>query len=211
MDTGSYATDFDKLALAVEATKVAKRHTVEEEGIGQDININLFSWRDDKLVSIMQLMGTHKMHRTERLQRIARAACIKRQGWGVDSFTFIAEGYCSLKPSETKDKDLAQLFAQRDSPVSECLSFTHLGGETPIFISVPYTIGVGRSVEFGKALCYSALDVMRDLTYAAALNASLKIDRDEEEMENRDKETYFGTLAEIIYESGFEMFYRDDV
>lgn len=211
MDTGSYVTDFDKLALAVEATKVAKRHTVEEEGIGQDININLFSWREDKLVSIMQLMGTHRMHRTERLDKIARAACIKRQGWGVDGFTFIAEGYCSLKPSVTKDKDLAQLFAERDSPVSECISFTHLGGDTPIFISVPYTIGVGRKVDFGKALCYSALDVMRDLTYAAALNASLKLEHDPEVMETSDKETYFGTLADVIYESGFEIFYRDDV
>lgn len=211
METGSYLTDFDKLALAVEATKVAKQHTVSEEGIGQDININLFSWKEDKLVSIMQLMGTHGMERVERLHKLTTAACVKRQGWGVDAFTFIAEGYCSLKPAETKDKDLAKLFAQHNSPVSECLSFTHLGGETPIFISVPYKTKLGRAVEFGKALCYSALDVMRDLQYAAALNASLKLDYDSDVSGDTDKEVYFGTLADHIHDIGFEIFYRDDL
>lgn len=211
MDTGSYLTDLDKLALAVEATKVAKQHTVDEEGIGQDININLFSWRGEKLVSIMQLMGTHRMHRAERLQRLAQAACIKRQGWGVDAFTFIAEGYCSLKPSETKDMDLAKLFAQQDSPVSECLSFTHLGAETPIFISVPYKVHVGRTVQFGNALCYEALDVMRDLAYAAALNASLKLEYSPQTNNDISKEIYYKTLADAIHDLQFEIFYRDDV
>lgn len=211
MDTGSYLTDFDKLALAVEATKVAKQHTVDEEGIGQDININLFSWKDDKLVSIMQLMGTHKMHRDERITRLTQAACIKRQGWGVNGFTFIAEGYCSLKPSETKDQDLARLFAKPNSPVSECISFTHLSHEQPIFISVPYKIGLGRVVEYGSALRYAALDVMRDLTYAATLNASLKLDYDPRRSENTDKETYYKTLADGINDLGFEIFYRDDL
>jgi len=211
MDTGSYLTDLDKLALAVEATKVAKQHTVDEAGIGEDININLFSWKDDKLVSIMQLMGTHKMLRDERLHKLTSAACIKRQGWGVDGFTFIAEGYCSLKPSQTKDKDLAKLFANKDSPVSECLSFTHLGGEVPMFISVPYKITLGRNVEFGNALCYSAIDVMRDLNYAATLNAALKLDHDTKASEGIDKEVYYGTLADAIHDMGFEIFYRDDV
>lgn len=212
METGSYLTDLDKLALAVEATKVAKQHTVDEEGIGEDININLFSWKDDKLISIMQLMGTHKMHRNERISRLTRAASTKRQGWGVDGFTFIAEGYCSLKPSETKDQDLAKLFAKPDSPVSECLSFTHMSHkERPIFISVPYKIGVGRVVEFGSALLYSALDVMRDLTYAATLNASLKLDYDAWRSVDIDKETYYKTLADGINDLGFEIFYRDDL
>lgn len=211
MDTGSYLTDLDKLALAVEATKVAKQHTVSEDGIGEDININLFSWKDDKLVSIMQLMGTHKMHRNERLKRLTQAACIKRQGWGVNGFTFIAEGYCSLKPSQTKDQDLAKLFAVKDSPVSECLSFTHLSEQTPLFISVPYTIGVGRQVIFGSALLYSAIDVMRDLTYAATLNASLKMEYVNKQTEATDKETFYGTLADGINDLGFEIFYRDDV
>lgn len=210
MQTGVYETDLDKVALAVEAVKVAKQATVEEGGIGEDMNISLFCWKGSKLVSILQLAGTHQMDKTERLDRITRAACIKRQGWGVDSFTFIAEGYCSLKPAETKNQDLAALFAQPDSPVTECLSFTQLGSETPIFISVPYKIKVGKKVEFGDALWYSALDVMRDLTYAATLNASLQLPNESTELPDA-RETYFETLADAIHEIGFEIFYRDDL
>jgi len=209
METGSYKTDIDKLALAVEATKIAKQQTVDEEGIGQDININLFSWKQDKLVSIMQLMKTHQISRNERLEKLTQAACIKRQGWGVDSFTFVAEGYCSLKPSETKDQDLASLFAKPNSPVSECISFTHFG-EEPVFVSVPYSIKIGRVVEFGKALRYSALNVLRDLTYAATLNAALKLNTDSNQPDEY-KESFYATLADAITDLGFEIFYRDDL
>jgi hypothetical protein len=210
MDTGFHETDLDKVALAVEAMKIAKQATVNDGGIGEDMNINLFCWRGSELVSILQLSNTHRMERDERLERLTRAACIKRQGWGVDSFTFVAEGYCSLKPSQTKNQDLAFLFAQPNSPVTECLSFTQLGSDNPIFISLPYKINVGRKVTFGEALWYSALDVMRDLTYAATLNASLKLeDKSEEPFEAR--ETYFKTLADEIQKIGFEVFYRDDL
>jgi hypothetical protein len=210
MDTGIYETDLDKVALAVEAIKIAKQATVTEGGIGEDMNINLFCWKGAKLVSILQLASTHALDRDERLERLTRAACIKRQGWGVDSFTFIAEGYCSLKPAETKNQDLAKLFAKPNSPVTECLSFTQLGSQVPIFISVPYKILVGKQVQFGDALWYSALDVMRDLTYAATLNASLKLAYQSSKLTDA-KDVYFETLADEIQDIGFDIFYRDDV
>jgi hypothetical protein len=150
------------------------------------------------------------LDRDERLERLTKAACIKRQGWGVDSFTFIAEGYCSLKPSETKNQDLAKLFAQPNSPVTECLSFTQLGSDVPIFISVPYKILLGKQVQFGDALWYSALDVMRDLTYAATLNASLKLAYHSAKFTDA-KDVYFETLADEIHDIGFDIFYRDDL
>lgn len=210
MDTGIYETDLDKVALAVEAIKIAKQATVTEGGIGEDMNINLFCWKGAKLVSILQLVSTHALDRDERLERLTKAACIKRQGWGVDSFTFIAEGYCSLKPAETKNQDLAKLFAKPNSPVTECLSFTQLGSQVPIFISVPYKILVGKQVQFGDALWYSALDVMRDLTYAATLNASLKLAYQSSKLTDA-KDVYFETLADEIQDIGFDIFYRDDV
>lgn len=211
METGKYATEFDKLALAVESTKLAKTLTVEQEGIGEDININLFCWRGEDLISIMQLRNTHQLERDVRLDIMTKGACIMRRGWGIDSFTFVAEGYCSLKPSETKDEDLAELFSHQDSPVKECIAFTHIGDDDAVFISVPYSIDVGRKVTFGSALWYEGLDVMRDLTYPATLKASLKLEPIILNEEEIDRESYFSTLATGLTEIGFEVFYRDDV
>ena len=211
METGKYATEFDKLALAVESTKVAKAITVEQDGIGEDININLFSWKGEDLVCIKQIRDTHHLDKEVRLDILTKGACIMRRGWGVDEFTFVAEGYCSLKPSETKDSDLAELFSHQDSPVKECLSFTHISADGATFISVPYSVDIGRKVKFDSALWYAGLDVMRDLTYPATLKASLKLEPIQIDEQEIDRESYFSTLASGLTETGFEVFYRDDV
>lgn len=211
METGKYATEFDKLALAVESTKLAKQMTVSEDGIGEDININLFCWKGEDLASIMQLRNTHQLERDTRIEIITKGACIMRRGWGIDEFTFVAEGFCSLKPAETKNDDLAELFAKQDSPVKECIAFTHITGSDATFISVPYSLGVGRTVNFDNPLWYSGVDVMRDLTYPATLKASLKLEPVELDDDSLDRESYFETLAESLTNTGFEVFYRDDL
>lgn len=211
MKTGKYDTDFDKMALAVESTKLAKQMTVSEEGIGEDININLFCWKNDNLASIIQLKDTHHIEKQERIDRLTKAACIMRRGWGISEITFVAEGYCSFKPSETKGVDLAKLFAEADSPVSECISFTHIKEDDIIFISVPYSLKIGKHVEFGNALWYSGIDIMRDLTYAAVLRASLKLDSIDLDEEEVDRESFYASLAEGVTNTGFEVFYRDDL
>jgi len=211
METGIYPTDLDKMALAVESAKLAKQMSVSEEGIGEDININLFCWKNDYLASVVQLSNTHKLERNERVEKITDAACILRKGWGVDEFTFIAEGYCSMKPSQTKNQDLAELYAQKNSPVKECISFTHITQNDATFVSVPYSVGLGKKVDFDTPLCYSGLDVMRDLTYTATLKASLKLKPSEFDERAIDREAYFGTLASSLIENGFEVFYRDDL
>jgi len=209
MDTGIHETDLDKVALAVESTKLAKRMTVSDEGVGEDMNINVFCWKDNKLVSILQLKQTFSLHRDERIHRLALASCLMRQGWGIDEFTLVAEGYCSMKPSETKDYDLAQLFASNNSPVSECISFTHISDDDVLFVSVPYSIEIGRVVEFGNALWYSGVDVLRDLAYPAVLKASLRLSRVEIIEEEMDMNVFFSKLAEGLSEIGFETFYRE--
>jgi len=211
MQTGKYATEFDKLALAVESTKVAKSLTIKEEGIGEDLNINLFCWKNDELVCIMQLRETHQMERDKRIEALTKAACIMRRGWGVDQFTFIAEAYCSMSPSDTKDQNLAELFAEPDSPVKECISFTQISSEDATFISLPYKIELGRKVTFNSPLWYAGLDVFRDLTYPATLKASLKLDPVPLDEETIDRESYFSSLASGLIDTGFEIFYRDDI
>ena len=211
MYTGKYETEFDKMALAVESTKLAKQMTVSEEGIGEDININLFCWKKSDLASIVQLRDTHQMERPSRVEKLTQAACLLRRGWGVTEFTFVAEGYCSLKPSETKNEDLAKLFAKNNSPVMECIAFTHISQTEATFISVPYSLGVGKVVNFGNALWYSGVDVMRDLTYPATLKAALQLEPVELDDQIIDREEYFDVLASGLIEAGFEVFYRDDL
>lgn len=211
MRTGEYETILDKMALAVESTKVAKESAVSEEGIGEDININIFCWKGNSLVSILQLKHTHLLERDERLERITQAACLMRQGWEIDEYTMIAEGYCSLKPAETKEHDLASLFAQMDSPVKECISFTHISLDEILFVSLPYSVGLGKEITFDKPLWYPGIDVLRDLAYPAVLRASLKLELQGIDREELDKPVFFEVLARGINEFGFEVFYRDDI
>ena len=46
MYTGFHETDLDKIALCVESIKTAKIALIEEDGIGSDLNINIFGWRN---------------------------------------------------------------------------------------------------------------------------------------------------------------------
>jgi len=209
--TGEYETILDKMALAVESTKVAKESAMAEEGISEDININIFCWRGSSLVSILQLKHTHLLERDERLERITQAACLMRNGWEIDEYTMIAEGYCSLKPAETKEHDLASLFAEMDSQVKECISFTHISLDEILFVSLPYSVGVKKEITFDKPLWYPGIDVLRDLAYPAILRASLKLDPPEIDREEMDRPAYFEVLARGLNEFGFEVFYRDDV
>ena len=43
--TGFYETDLDKVALVVESMKKAKEILVTDNGIGEDLNINIFGWK----------------------------------------------------------------------------------------------------------------------------------------------------------------------
>ena len=206
---GLFPSSFDKLALAVEATQVAKDLTVQSEGIGEDLNMNLFGWRGDKLAILVQLANTHRINKEQRMNTLLNGACLIRQGWGVDSITLVAEGFCSIKPSETSGQDLAKLFAEPDSPVKECLTFTHAetGNEDVIYITIPYSLLIGRKVSFDTPLIYPGGQVMRDLRYPAVLRGALRLGY--EEPESEDLDTYYETLAEQITDNGFEVFYAD--
>jgi hypothetical protein len=211
VQTGEYETNLDKVALAVESIKAAKQMTVSEEGIGEDLNITIFCWRGTLLVSVIQLKNTFQLDRQERVNRITQGCCLMRRGWGVDSFTMIAEGYCSLAPSDTKQENLYELFTQPGSPVKECIAITHIDEDSYLFVSVPYSLKVGRVVEFDNPLWYKGRDALRDIAYPATMKAALNlkpVDLDDEQI---DKEAFFETLADGMMAFGFEVFYREDV
>ncbi len=212
MYTGFYETDMDKIALCTESVKTAKMAIVEEQGIGSDLNINIFGWKKNELVIIAQMKDTFKMTKEERLPLIIEAACIARQGWGIDEFTLAAEGYCSMSPADTHGKDLSFLYANNNDSVKECISFTHLGKNDNTFVAMPYKIKLGRKIDFYDVLWYPGGNVMRDIEFPAALKAALKLKSVAITKEGKlDRETYYGTLASAVMNCGFEIFYRDDV
>ena len=210
MYTGFHETDFDKIALCVESIKTAKISLTEEDGIGSDLNINIFGWINNELATIIQLKNTFSTPKNKRIESLIEASVIMRRGWGITEYTLAAEGYCSISPAETQGENLAQLFASKDSPVKECISFTHLKNNDHTFVAMPYQVKLGRKVDFGDVLWFNGGKAMRDIEYPAALKASLKL-KTEPVDTSMDREIYFGTLASAIMHCGFEIFYRDDV
>lgn len=200
-----YATTLDKVALAVESAKVAKSDAVKKHGIGEDININLFGWRGSDLVVIAQMLDSGKIDKEERFVKLVNALCIVRQGWQVDAFTMVAEAFCSLLPSDTKGKDLAEVFAEPNSPVSECLSVTHISVRDALFVTVPYTLATPRTVIYGDPLKYAGYDdVLRDKKYPAAIGKALDL---ELVSEVEDGDTFHRVLADGLAEEGFTVHY----
>ena len=210
MYTGFHETDFDKIALCVESIKTAKMSLIEEDGIGSDLNINIFGWINNELATIIQLKNTFSTPKNKRIESLIEASVIMRRGWGITEYTLAAEGYCSISPAETQGENLAQLFASKNSPVKECISFTHLKNNDHTFVAMPYQVKLGRKVDFGDVLWFNGGKAMRDIEYPAALKASLKL-KTEPVDTSMDREIYFGTLASAIMHCGFEIFYRDDL
>jgi len=210
MYTGFYETDFDKIALCVESIKTAKIALVDEDGIGSDLNINIFGWKNNELATIVQLKDTFGTPKDERIRSVIEASVIMRKGWGITEYTLAAEGYCSMSPAETTGENLASLFAIKNSPVKECVSFTHLKSDDHVFVAMPYQVKLGRKIEFGDVLWFNGGKAMRDIEYPAALKASLRIDTEPVDP-SIDRQTYFGTLASAVMHCGFEIFYRDDL
>lgn len=200
-----YGTILDKVALAVESAKVAKSDIVKSEGIGEDININLFGWRGSSLVIIAQMLDSGLIEKEERLVKLVNALCIIRQGWQVDAFTMVAEAYCALSPADTKGTDMAELFAQQNSPVYECLSVTHIEHSDSLFVAVPYSLVPPRTVIYQSPMKYVGYEsVLRDRKYPYAMGKALDLELSEFV---DDGETFHRVLADGLSEQGFDIHY----
>lgn len=204
-----YPSVLDKMALAVESAKLAKSFTVQVEGFGEDLNFNLFGWTNHQLKVVAQLRTEYMADKEDRLERLIRAACIIRQGWLSDAFTFIAEGYCSDDADATQGRNLAEAFCEVNSPVRECLSFSHIEEETGLFVAVPYTYVPPRRVNFGEPLRYRGRTAFRDVRYADALSRALglEVEAGAEDVD-LDEDTFHEMLAFGLQDLGFIVQYR---
>lgn len=150
-----YPTPEGKIYLAIESAKVAKRITVAEDGIGEDLTFNLLAWRRGSLSAICQLDGALMVEPPEsRLGRTVEAALLCRTGYGATAFTFVAEGYCADDPTQIDSSiPLNQQFLTNQH-IRECLTITHLEAGETTMIALPYSYGVPRRVEFGTPMRY---------------------------------------------------------
>lgn len=192
-----------KLALCVSSCMVAKDGLVESEGIGEDLPFTVFGWRNDFLIVVAQLdSGLMKLEPNDRLQRVSFCCNIFRMGWGVDAITFMAEAFCSTEPEKTKGYALDVLYAEQEQAVKECLTFTHIDGESASLVMVPYKLKLGRKVEWGEAVHQRQADGLRDSQYPAAIAHALEQpirERPEGEVE------FFDSLVQGLAEKGFSV------
>jgi hypothetical protein len=203
-----YPETLDKVALAVESSKIAKSLIVQQEGIGEDLSFSLMAWCDDELVAVAQLSGLLMADHDERYGLMVQAACILRQGWDATAFTMVAEGFCSTNPNESRGNDMAQLFASPSCDfVRECLAFTHVEEDELLFVVVPYKYEPPRRVLYSDPLQHKGATVLRDGRYPMSLHRALSIEIDHEEM-GYNGDLLRELLAKGLTDLGFEVNYR---
>lgn len=182
----------------------AKNDSVKEFGIGEDLAMNLFCWRADRLRLMMQLRSDiQHAGPVDRFRAVTDAVCITRKGWGVDAFTLISEGYFSENPDRTKGVELKRAFLDPSSGVRECLTVTHVEGGFVTFVVKPYSYDVPRLVVWDDEIYHPGKSIVRDQDgmYPNMLHRVVTtIEPDDGVF---DTETFYETLSRGLTESGF--------
>lgn len=196
-----------KIWLAIESAKVAKRITVAEDGIGEDLTFNLLAWRDDQLTAICQL-DSRLMSETpeERLGRTHEIAILCRTGYEATALTLITEGYCAPDPTGVDlSIPLSKQFVSNES-VRECLTITHLEDRETTVLALPYTYGVPRKVNFDVPMTYPKRETQNPFLLKLHDVLSIKL-----APPPLDDETWRDVVAEEISEIGFHVHHSIDL
>ncbi len=184
MDT--YLDPFSKIALTLTASQLAKNLIVKSEGVGEDLAFNFFAWRNDTPLLCAQLESRFmKESHQKRFSRCYELMRVLRFKLGIQSLTFIAEGYVA---NEQQNKELSLAFLEPNSGVKECLTVIHCEENKPssvpdVFLfSMPYSYGVGRSVSWGHLMEFSqnAVSTIKRYSYPAMLHGAFRRQVDEE-------------------------------
>jgi hypothetical protein len=121
----------------------------------------------------------------KRFSRCYELMRVLRFKLGIQSLTFIAEGYVA---NEQQNKELSLAFLEPNSGVKECLTVIHCEENKPssvpdVFLfSMPYSYGVGRSVSWGHLMEFSqnAVSTIKRYSYPAMLHGAFRRQVDEE-------------------------------
>jgi len=204
MKLDSFEHRLDKMALALMSGVEAKNDSVKEFGIGEDLPISIFCWKNNKLRLMLQLRADiQKATQQERFQAITSAACVTRRGWGVDEFSLVSEAYLSHDPVLTKDIELKNAFVDPRYNVQECLTVMHVDSDRVSFVVKTYKYNVPRLVVWGDEEYRPGSTMVRsqDGMYPNMFSRVIKtIDK---ELEPFDVREFYNTLAHGLLESGF--------
>lgn len=202
----TYPSAESKIWLAIESAKVAKRLTVAEDGIGEDLTYNLLAWRDDQLTAICQLDSKLISETSdERLSRAHEVVILCRSGFGATGITLIAEGYCAPDPTGVDlSVPLSEQFVSNKS-VRECITITHLEDWETNIVAMPYTYGVPRKVKFEAPLAYPKKQTANPFLMKLHDVLSIKL-----APPPVDDETWRDVVAGEISECGFHVHHSID-
>lgn len=187
---------------------IAKEAAVKEFGVGEDLPFALWGWREDTLCVIGSLdMQYMREPAAERARRVAIASTVFRQGWGVDSFVFVAEAFVSTDRKVTEGKDLRSIFIQPNSPVMECLTFTRVESESYEVVTQPYMLQLGRNIVWHQILRSDESSLFRDTLYPKILQMALRLETFSLPPE---PDAYFEILGKGLADDGFNVQWEFD-
>lgn len=162
---GKYPDLISKISLTLAVGQAAKTQIVKEHGIGEELALNIFGWRDDELVCVAQMDTSWSSDEDEKIERTNDAYSVLKRGWGCDSFTVLAEGYMSKNPELTRDKNLVEAFLDPDSGVNECLTINYVDKNIIDLCAIPFRIKVGKKVTWGALVHSEDPTVLRNNAY----------------------------------------------
>ncbi len=204
MRLDSFYNRLDKIALALMSGVEAKNESVKEFGIGEDLPISIFCWKDDRLKLMMQLRADiQKATPEQRFDAIATAALVTRKGWGIDEFTLVSEAYVSHDPSLTKGIELREAFVDPEYNVGECLTVMHVDVERVTFVVKTYKYDVPRMVVWADEEYEPGSTMVRSQDGKYPNMFSKVISSIEQEQEPFDAQEFYNTLSHGLIESGF--------
>jgi len=190
------------MAFVVDSVSLAKQMVVTEGGIGEDIPITIYGWKNNELIIVSQLANDIMYgDKGKRFHHLCNGAAIIRKGWGVEEFTLVAEGYCSTSPEDTRDVSLEMAYPTNDS-INECITFSHVNGGGVTIITRPYKLMWPKRVEYLETMYYPGQSIIRKKDSMILSMLSTVIDLESPEPPE-DTKTYYDELVDGLLEQGF--------
>jgi len=156
-----YVNEFSKIALALTSAQLAKEQAMKDFGIGEEIATHFLGWQGTKLAIICQMRND--LYRADIQERFVQSKdlCLNlRRFWWISSLSMVAEGYCSFDKSKTSGLNLAEAFIDKQMPVRECITVSHVsidedGHINPTsMVAAPYSTHVGKKIEWHETMVY---------------------------------------------------------
>lgn len=212
MELSTFDNRIDKIGLALMSAVEAKSDSVKEFGIGEDLAINLFCWRENKLRVMLQLRHeVQQLNHMDRFNAVMSALSITRRGWGVDAISLVSEGYVSIDPDATAGLSLKEEFVNPKSNIRECITVAHLEDGHVTFVVKPYRYDVPRLVVWDEEWYHPGSSMVRnqDAMYPNMMHrivTEVEVDVIDDSI---DLEVFDEVLVKGLHDAGFfcQLFY----